>query len=159
TLQTIYEFQTLVARLVAMDLANASMYDGASALAESAMLMVDGAKRRRILVPAALHPRYRSVLDTYTSDVGVDVASVPYGADGRSDVAKLVAACDGSAGVVVLQQPNFFGLVEDAVAVRRALDGLPPERRPELVACVEPPSLGVLVPPGQYGAAIAVGEG
>ena len=159
TLQTIFEFQTMIARLTGMDLANASMYDGASALAESAMLMTDGSGRRRVVVPAALHPNYRTVLDSYASDVGMELVTLPYGADGRVDTAQLTGLCDGTVGVVVLQQPNFFGLVEDTVAIRRALDALPPERRPELVVSVEPVSLGVLVPPGEYGAAIAVGDG
>src|SRR5262245_27435619 len=160
TLQTIYEFQTMVARLVGMDLANASMYDGATALAECALLMLDGKERRRVLVPAALHPNYRAVLDTYATDVGVVIVSVPGAADGRMDVSKLAALCaDGHAGVLVVQQPNFFGLVEDTTAIRAALDAIPAERRPEIVACVEPVSLGLLVPPGDYGAAIAVGEG
>lgn len=159
TLQTIFEFQTMIARLTGMDLANASMYDGASALAESAMLMTDGSGRRRVVVPAALHPHYRTVMDTYASDVGMELVTLPYGADGRIDTAALARLCDGTVGVVVLQQPNFFGLVEDAVEIRRGLDGLPDGRRPELVVCVEPVSLGVLVPPGEYGAAIAVGDG
>jgi glycine dehydrogenase subunit 1 len=160
TLQTIYEFQTMVARLVGMDLANASMYDGATALAECALLMLDGKERRRVLVPAALHPNYRAVVDTYATDVGVDVVPVPYGTDGRMDTTKLAALCaDGHAGVLVVQQPNFFGLVEDTTAIRAALDTIATEKRPEIVACVEPVSLGMLVPPGDYGAAIAVGEG
>jgi glycine dehydrogenase subunit 1 len=152
TLQTIYEFQTMVANLTGMDLANASMYDGASALAESAMLMTDGTERRRILVPASLHPRYRAVLDTYTSDLEHEIVVLPYGADGRLDAARVAAACDETTGVLVLQQPNFFGLVEDVAALRTALEGLPAERRPELVVAVDPVSLGVLTPPGEYGA-------
>jgi glycine dehydrogenase subunit 1 len=160
TLQTIYEFQTMVSRLTGMDLANASMYDGATALAECSLLMLDGKERRGVLAPAALHPGYRAVLDTYASDMQVDVTSVPHAADGRIDVARLASLCAGGhAGVLVVQQPNFFGLVEDTAAIRAALAAVPAEHRPELVACVEPISLGMLVPPGEYGAAIAVGEG
>jgi glycine dehydrogenase subunit 1 len=159
TLQTIYEYQTLLSRLTGMDLANASMYDGATALAESALLLADQLGRRRILVPAALHPRYRAVLDTYASDVEVEIVTLPYAKDGRIDSTHLAAACSDSTGVVVVQQPNFFGIVEDVVALRRALDGVDVAHRPEIVACVDPVSLGVLVPPGEYGAAFAVGEG
>ena len=159
TLQTIYEYQTLMARLTGMDLANASMYDAATALAESALLLSGEVGRRRILAPAALHPRCRAVLDTYVSDIDHQVVTVPYGKDGRIDLARLVAACDGSAGVLILQQPNFFGIVEDTAAVQMALAALETNHRPELVACVDPVSLGVLVPPGEYGAALAVGEG
>jgi glycine dehydrogenase subunit 1 len=135
------------------------MYDGASALAESAMLMTDGSGRRRVIVPAALHPNYRTVMDSYASDVELELVTLPYGADGRIDLARLAALCDGTAGVVVVQQPNFFGIVEDTAAIRRTLDDLPAAHRPELVVSVEPVSLGVLVPPGDYGAAIAVGDG
>ena len=160
TLQTIFEFQTMIANLTGLDLANASMYDGATALAECAMLLSDAGPRKRVLVPANVHPRYRAVLATYASDVGLEVETLPVGRDGRIDLARLPASCDGTAGVLVLQQPNFYGLVEDTSALRRALDGLPAEKRPELlVACVDPVALGVLVPPGEYGAAIAVGEG
>jgi glycine dehydrogenase subunit 1 len=159
TLQTIFEFQTMIANLTGLDLANASMYDGATALAESAMLMVDGTPRHRILAPGSLNPRYRAVLDTYTSDVEPEVVTVPYGRDGRLDLQRLTALCDGSAGVLLLQQPNFFGIVEDTAAVQQTLDALPADKRPELVVSVDPVSLGVLVPPGEYGAAIAVGEG
>jgi glycine dehydrogenase subunit 1 len=160
TLQTIYEFQTMVARLTGMDLANASMYDGATALAECALLMLDGKTRRRVLAPAGLHPHYRAVLDTYASDMDVEVVTLPQAADGRIDSARLADVCaDGHAGALIVQQPNFFGLVEDTTAIRAALAGLPAERQPELVAAVCPVSLGVLVPPGEYGAAIAVGEG
>ncbi len=158
TLQTIFEFQTMVARLMGMDLANASMYDGATALAECSMLMTDGAKDRRVVVPAALHPRYRAVLETYAADVDLEIVPVPCAPDGRIDIAAMTAACQGG-GVLVVQQPNFFGIVEDVVEIRRALDTVPAANRPELVACVEPVSLGMLVPPGAYGAAIAVGEG
>lgn len=159
TLQTIYEFQTLIARLTGLDLANASMYDGATALAETAMLLTDQNARRRILVPAALHPRYREVLQTYVSDLDLEVVTVPCAADGRIDPRTLEKSCTGGAGVLIVQQPNFFGLVEDVAAIRATLDALPDDHRPEIVACVDPVSLGVLVPPGAYGAAIAVGEG
>ena len=160
TLQTIYEFQTMVANLTGMDLANASMYDGATAMAECALLLAHDSDRKRVLVPAALHPRYRAVLDTYASDVDLEIATLPCGRDGRLDLERLPAACDAATGVLVLQQPNFFGQVEDAPALRRVLDDMPAERRPELlVATADPVSLGVLVPPGEYGAAIAVGDG
>jgi glycine dehydrogenase subunit 1 len=160
TLQTIYEFQTMVANLTGMDLANASMYDGATAMAECALLLAHDSDRKRILAPANLHPRYRAVLDTYVSDVDVEVATVPCGRDGRLDLERLPAACAATTGVLVLQQPNFFGQVEDTAALRRVLDAVPAERRPLLlVVTADPVSLGVLVPPGEYGAAIAVGDG
>jgi glycine dehydrogenase subunit 1 len=135
------------------------MYDGATALAESTLLMAHDSGRKRLLVPQSLHPRYRAVLDTYASDLDVELIGLPYGPDGRLDAAQVAARCDATTGVLVLQQPNFFGLVEDVAALRRALDRLEAARRPELVVCVEPVSLGVLVPPGEYGAAIAVGDG
>jgi glycine dehydrogenase subunit 1 len=160
TLQTIFEFQTMIANLTGLDLANASMYDGATALAECSMLLAEARPGHRVLVPANLHPRYRAVLETYASDRELAVDMVPCAADGRLDLGRLAVKCDGTAGVVVLQQPNFFGVVEDTAALQRQLEALPDARRPELlVACPDPVSLGILVPPGAYGAAIAVGEG
>jgi glycine dehydrogenase subunit 1 len=160
TLQTIFEFQTMIANLTGMDLANASMYDGATAMAECAMLLAHDSGRKRVLVPANVHPRYRAVLDTYASDVDIEVVTLPCAPDGRLDLERLPAACAASTGVLVLQQPNFFGQVEDGPALRRVLDGVPAEQRPELlVATADPVSLGVIVPPGAYGAAIAVGDG
>jgi glycine dehydrogenase subunit 1 len=159
TLQTIYEFQSMIAHLTGLDLANASMYDGATALAECALLLTDHTHKRRILAAGGLHPRWRAVLDTYVSDLDLEVVTVPQGADGRMDPAALAGLCDDKAGVLLLQQPNFFGLVEDTTALQRALQALPESRRPELAVAVEPVSLGMLVPPGEYGAVIAVGEG
>ena len=159
TLQTIYEFQSMIAHLTGLDLANASMYDGSTALAECAMLLTDHTHRRRILAPAGLNPRWRAVLDTYVSDLDLEVVTVPNGPDGRMDLAALASLCNDGTGVLLLQQPNFFGLVEDTTALQRVLQGLPAERRPELAVAVDPVSLGVLVPPGEYGAVIAVGEG
>lgn len=155
TLQAIYEYQSFVCRLTAMDVANASMYDGATALAE-AMLMAASIKgAQRILVPRALSPRYKAVLRCYASARGIAIEEIPFTGNGTMDVANLHRLLSSPAAAVVLVQPNYFGVVEPAGEIAdtvRAGGAL-------LVACVDPISCALLSPPGEYGADIAVGEG
>jgi glycine dehydrogenase subunit 1 len=142
TLQAIFEFQTLIAELTAMDVANASLYDGATALAEAAMMAVVHTGRHQVVVAGCLHPEYAEVLRCYGDGRGFELL------DGMEHVGDRTAA-------VVFQQPSFLGLLEDAAG----LTELAHRSGALSVACVDPISLGMLAPPGEYGADIAVGEG
>src|SRR5215470_760222 len=142
TLQAIFEFQTLIAELTDMDVANASLYDGATALAEAAMMAVVHTGRDKLVVAGYLHPEYVEVLRCYGEGRGFEVHM---GLDRLGD----------DTAAVLFQQPNFLGLLEDAAAVTEEA-----HRQGALsVASVDPISLGLVAAPGEYGADIAVGEG
>lgn len=154
TLQAIYEFQTLVCELTGMDGANASMYDGASALAEAALMSCDATRRKKVLVPQTIHPEYREVLRTYLLPRGVEILEIPY-QEGAVDSEAIEKALNTEVAAVLLQSPNFFGMIEKAEEIghmAHAKGGL-------LVMAVNPVSLGLLKSPGELGADIVVGEG
>lgn len=150
-LQTIYEFQTMVAELYGMDLANASMYDGATSMAEAAILSHGTNGRPKVAVSQAVHPHYRQVLRTYAWSIGMEVAELPL-VDGRTSG---LDSLDGQTACVVVQSPNFFGQIEDLAAVREASASA----GALFVAVADPIACALLKPPGEYGADIAVGEG
>lgn len=158
TLQAIFEFQTLVAMLLGMEVANASMYDGASATAEAVLMAARiHPKRPRVLLSRALHPQYRDAVRTYTTGAAdVELVEVPFSADGRTDGSSLDRALDDRTAAVVIGYPNFFGVIEDLGAI-----GTLAHARGALLvtATTEPVALGLLKPPGAYGADIAVAEG
>ncbi len=159
TLQVIYEFQSLIAELTGMDVANASLYDGAHALAEG-MLMAHGLRRvDRVLVTAALNPHYRRVLDTYAEGMGIEVVTVPVGPDGRTDASALDQALAEPASAFLLAQPNVFGCLEDARALAEKVHAAGEKKAPLVIASVYPTSLGLIEPPGAWGADVATGEG
>jgi len=141
TLQAIYEFQTLIAELTAMDVANASLYDGATAVAEASMMARVQTGRDEILVAGYLHPEYVEVLRTFSEGRGMKVRQ------GDEPTARTAA--------VVFQQPDFLGLLVDA----RGLTERAHAAGALAIACVDPISLAIIAPPGEYGADIAVGEG
>jgi len=141
TLQAIYEFQTLIAELTAMDVANASLYDGATAVAEASMMARVQTGRDEILVAGYLHPEYVEVLRTFSEGRGMKVR--------RGDEPNARTAA------VVFQQPDFLGLLVDA----RGLTERAHAAGALAIACVDPISLAIIAPPGEYGADIAVGEG
>lgn len=154
TLQAIYEYQTLVCELTGMDVTNASMYDGASALAEAALMCCDATRREKVLVLQTVHPEYREVLRTYLPPRGVELIEVPF-KDGVMDQAALETALQEDIAGVLVQSPNFFGRLEKAeeiVQMAHAKGAL-------VVMSVNPVSLGLLKSPGELGADIAVGEG
>lgn len=153
TLQAIYEFQTLICELTAMDAANASLYDGASALAEAALLAIRHTERNKVVVSRAIHPEYREVLKTYLRPLGATVLEVEV-PQGITEPKGLKALVDGDTAAVLIQNPNFFGCLEEV----DALGEVSHEKGAFLIVCVNPISLGVLKPPGEYGAEIAVGE-
>ena len=155
TLQSIYEFQSLLCELTAMDYSNASMYDGASGLAEAALLALRSSGRKKILVPVTIHPEYRAVVKTYTSCLDAQIVEIPMAADGALDFEALKKNLDETVAAVLVQQPNFFGLLEEV----RDIGAMAHKAGALFIACVNPISLGILEPPGEYGADIAVGEG
>jgi len=155
-LQALFEYQSMICELTAMPMANASLYDGASALGEAILLAAGETQRRRALVSRALAPAARHVAQTYCSAMGIEIVEVPYVAgSGETDLDALRAAVDDEVCCVALQQPNYFGVLEDMEGAA----GLAHDAGALFVAQVEPISLGILRPPGAYGADIAIGEG
>jgi glycine dehydrogenase subunit 1 len=155
TLTGIYEFQTMVCELTGMDVANASMYDGATALAEAALMAARVTRRDGLIVASTLHPSYRQVLRTYTQGIGLDIRQVGYGEDGGVDLHQAKQLLDQGTAALVVQYPNFLGCLEDLLPLSElvhAVGGL-------FVVCVDPIALGLLRPPGEQGADIVVGEG
>ncbi len=151
-LQAIFEFQTMVSRLFGLPIANASLYDGATALVEAVNLAVGAAGHQRVLVSCGVHPHWRAVLGTFAAGTGHELVEVPLVA-GRTDW-DAVAEPSG-AGAVVAAYPNYLGCLEDLGAARSAADhhgGL-------LAVAADPVALGVLKSPGEWGADVAVGEG
>lgn len=155
TLQAIFEYQTMIARLTAMDAANASMYDASTALAE-AMLMASVIKRTgRVIISASLSRRVRGVLDSYAAGKDIVIDEVPFGPGGTIDAEALKEMLSEKAAAVVLAQPNYFGMIEDA----RTVSGLAHEAGVLLIVLADPVSLALIEPPGEYDADIVVGEG
>ena len=150
-LQTIYEFQSMIAALYGCDIANASMYDGATAMAEAAIMAHSVNGRKRIAVSAAVHPHYRQVLDTYcwSMSLGVDTLAAPDGM--TSDLGSLTpdTAC------LIVGYPNFYGCIEDLAAARAAASAV----GALLIVLADPVACALLKPPGHYGADVVVGEG
>jgi glycine dehydrogenase subunit 1 len=155
TLQAIYEYQTLVTRLLGMEVANASMYDGASGLAEALLMAIRVTRRRRVAVSRAVHPLYRRVVQTYFQPTGYEVIELPYLENGRTDLSGLDRLED-LAGVA-LQSPNFFGCIEDLKAAGEKIHS--EDKRLFVTAFSEPLAYGLLKNPGDCGADIACGEG
>jgi glycine dehydrogenase subunit 1 len=151
-LQALFEFQTLVCSIFGMEVANASLYDGANAVVEGVNLAVRSTKRERVVVASTINPAYLDVLKTYTSGLGLDIETVAHGDDGTVDWA--AADLDGAAAVVVAY-PNFFGRLEDvAGAAERAHDA-----GALVVAVSDPTAMGILESPGELGADVVAAEG
>jgi len=151
TLQMIFEFQTLVCQLTGMEVANASLYDGASAVAEAALMAARVTRRTRLCVSAGLHPHWREVLRTYTEGVGLALETLPLDASGRTDCAKVPA----DAAAVIVQSPNFLGAIEDLGAAAKAAHAA---GALAISATAEALSLALLRSPGELGCDIACGE-
>ncbi|MEW6242714.1 MAG: aminomethyl-transferring glycine dehydrogenase subunit GcvPA [Bacillota bacterium] len=153
-LQSIYEYQSLICALTGMDVANASMYDGASAVAEAALMAISQTRRERVVVCRSVHPESREVLKTYAAAIEVEVVEAPM-KDGVTDLEALEGLVNDGTACVIAQHPNFFGClepVEEIARIVRKAKGL-------MVASVDPISLGILKPPAEYDADIVVGEG
>ncbi|HMD58794.1 MAG TPA: aminomethyl-transferring glycine dehydrogenase subunit GcvPA, partial [Steroidobacteraceae bacterium] len=162
TLQTIYEFQSMITALTGMPVANASMYDGASAVAEACLMAVRANRRSksaRVLLPRTMHPYYRAVVHTSAGQQGLKFEELAYErASGQTARQALAAYAGEDLTAVVIQQPNFFGVLEEV----DELTDWAHERGALVIAAVNPTALALLKPPGQWGergADIVVGEG
>ena len=153
TLQAIFEFQTLMCQLTGMDVANASLYDGSTALPESVLMAIRANGRKRVLVGRSVHPEYRQVLTTYLQHQNIALDEVPFAESGQLEKAALTERLGSDVSAVVVQSPNFFGIVEDiaALAARAQSAGAL-----LIVMIAEPVSLGILRPPVE--ADIVAGE-
>jgi glycine dehydrogenase subunit 1 len=155
-LQAIYEYQTMIAHLTGTEIANASMYDGASAMAEAAVLSAKMSGRNKILVARSVHPEYRQVLRTYSWANGYTVIELPYAPSGQIDLNALQRKLDDQVAAVIVQSPNFFGVIEDIAPIADAAHA----KGAMLIAgFTDGTSLGVLNPAGAAGADFVVGEG
>jgi len=154
TLQAIYEYQTLTSRLLGLEVANASLYDGASALAEALLMAVRITRKKKVALSRAIHPHYRQVVRTYLDPAGSEIVELPFVESGRADVSGLQGVEDLAA--VAVQSPNFFGCVEDLTAVG---DMCRESGILFISAFTEPLAYGILKDPGSQGAHIACGEG
>ena len=154
-LQVVFEYQSLITRLTGMDASNASLYDGASAAAEAVLMAINATRRTgKVVVPASLHPEYRATIATYLENLDVELVTLDTVA-GVIDAERLAEVVDDTTAAVVLQQPNFFGCIEDAPSIAQVAK----TAGALLVSVFDPISLGILARPGDYGANIAVAEG
>jgi len=144
TLQSIFEFQTMICELTGMEVANASMYDGSTAATEAVMMAVRLTGRRSVAVASSVHPEYREVLATYASNQGIHLASVSYEESGRVKLRELETTVTGDTACVLIQSPNFFGTIEDVEAVAEIA-----HRKGAMlvVSIAEAVSLGIVEPP------------
>ncbi len=154
TLQAVYEFQTLISRLLGMDVANASLYDGASSLAEAVMMAIRVTRKKRVAISRAVHPFYRHVMGTYLKPTGYEVLEIPFLENGATDLSFLDDLEDLAA--VVVQSPNFFGCIED---LGEAAERVHKKGGLLVASFSEPLAFGLLRSPGSLGADIACGEG
>lgn len=156
TLQTIFEFQSMICRLTGMDVANASMYDGATAMAEAAIVAVNNNRKDTILVSEAVNPNYKKVLDTYAKSLDIKVVTVPINkVTGQTDLTDIQEKISADVAGVIVQSPNYFGVIENMPEIGGFLKDI----KPLFISVVDPISLGILAQPGSYHADIVVGEG
>ena len=154
TLQGIFEYQTLICRLLGMEVANASMYDGASALAEALLMATRITKKKKVAISRLIHPHYREVVKTYLWPTGYEVVELPYLGNGRTDLSALDGMTELAA--IAIQSPNFFGCIEDLAALREKASG---QGALSIVSFTEVLAYGLLRNPGSYEADIVCGEG
>lgn len=154
TLQVIYEWQTFICRLTGLDVANASMYDGATALGEAVLMALAATRKNTVVLPETLNPRYRRVVATMMRGMEIKVLVAAAGENGTTNPESLEKILNDDVGCVVIQNPNYLGLVEQV----DVLSQIAKDRKAIVVAAVNPVSLSVLKTPAEYGAEIAVGE-
>ncbi len=156
TLQVIFEYQTLICQLTGLDVANASMYDGATGAAEAVLMAQRLTNKNKVLIARGLHPQYRKVIQTYTRNLGIKLEEVGFDERGEVKEADIDARLDDQTAAVVCQSPNFFGMVED---LKRLADKAHAKKALFIVVVAEALSLGILEAPGKLGADIVTGEG
>ncbi len=157
TLQAVFEFQTLICQLTGMEVANASLYDGASACAEAVLMALRcGRKRSKILLSRGVHPRYREVVEAYVRYLDVELVEVPLTVDGRTDEAAVQQLLDQDVAALVVGYPNYLGVVEDVESLSLLTHGSGARL---LVAAAEPLAMALYRSPGELGADIVIGEG
>ena len=154
TLQAIYEYQSAICRLTEMEVANASLYDGGTAVYEAVMMAMRITGRNRVIVDEAVNPVYRKMLRSYTSNLGIELVQTTW-RDGLADREKISAELNDKTAAVVLQNPNFFGCLDDFADLAEAVH----KHGALLIVSCYPISLGIVRSPGQMGADIVVGEG
>ncbi|HMM21061.1 MAG TPA: aminomethyl-transferring glycine dehydrogenase subunit GcvPA [Selenomonadales bacterium] len=153
-LQALWEYQSMICEITGMEAANASLYDGGTAVAEAAMLACAASGKKTVVMAQAGHPHYREIFQTYARDKDLEFRLAPYG-DGLTDLTGLRELIDDSTAAVAIQSPNFFGCIEDLKGIAEIAHA----RGAYLIAVVDPVSLGLLEAPGALGADIVVGEG
>jgi len=153
-LQAIFEYQTMICQMTGLDVSNASMYDGATALAEAAFMAVHSTGRNMVAVSAGVHPEYREVLKTYARFNGVEVVEIGL-SNCKTDMGKMQESLGDTCAAVIIQSPNFFGAIEDLNCVTELVAKIGALS----IACVDPISLALLQSPGECGIDIAVGDG
>jgi len=154
TLQAIYEFQSMIAELTGMDVSNASIYDGGSALAESVLMSISETRKKKILLSKTVNPFYRDVISTYLRGQDVDMVLIDE-KDGVTDLNSLSSLIDDRSAGVIVQHPNFFGCFENV----HEIEAIAHEHGALYLTSNDPLSLAILEPPGAYGADIVTGEG
>ncbi|MDX8359621.1 aminomethyl-transferring glycine dehydrogenase subunit GcvPA [Cytobacillus sp. IB215316] len=152
-LQAIFEFQTMICELTGMDVANSSMYDGGTALAEAAMLSAGHTRKKKVLVSKTVHPESIEVLKTYAKGQHIEVVEIPTN-NGVTDVSELAKEMDDTVASVIVQYPNFFGQIEPL----KEIEEITHSEKSMFVVSSNPLSLGALTPPGAFGADIVVGD-
>lgn len=152
-LQAIFEYQTMIAELTGMDLANSSMYDGGTALAEAGMLAAGHTRRKKLLVSGAIHPEYKDVVATSAYGQSIEIVEIP-AKDGVTDIEALKGLVDDQTAGVIVQYPNFFGQIEDVKTIAEITH----EVKGLMIVSANPLALGILTPPGKLGADITVGD-
>jgi len=157
TLQAIFEYQTAISELTGMDVTNASMYDGASAMAEAALMAIRIKKtKNKVLYASSINPFYIQVLKTYISRAGIELEEIKISErDGRVDIQDLKSKIKEDVAAFIFQHPNFFGILEDPFFLRDITE----KTGILLITVYNPISLGIIAPPGEYNADIAVAEG
>jgi len=155
TLQIIFEFQTLICQLTGLDIANASLYDGASGAAEAVLMAHRLRSKPKVLVAKSLHPQYRETIRTYVNNLHLNIIEIGYDESGCIDLEKLKVSMDEETCVVVFQSPNFFGSIED---IRKISETAHQHGALSTAVIAEPVSLGILEAPGSLGADIVTGE-
>jgi glycine dehydrogenase subunit 1 len=154
TLQAIYEYQSMICRLTELDVSNASLYDGGTAIYEAMMMAMNATRRSKVIVDDSVNPIYRVMLESYTRNLNIELVTCP-NAGGHANRKAIAEALDDQTAAVIVQNPNFFGCIEDFTDLAEAAHSV----KALLIVSCYPISLGILKTPGAMGADIAIGEG